>query len=83
VHTHLNDKATLLVVEWWTPTHGLRAVEREWALIVRSLAGGGAVRDQRHLSPRQRTTSAQRRERRFILRGRAILQVIAACTGSR
>jgi hypothetical protein len=29
VHTHLNDKATLLVVEWWTPTHGLRQVERE------------------------------------------------------
>lgn len=29
VHTHLDDKATLLVVEWWTPTHGLRRVERE------------------------------------------------------
>jgi hypothetical protein len=29
VHTHLNDEATLLVVEWWTPTHGLRTVERE------------------------------------------------------
>jgi hypothetical protein len=29
VHTHLNEKATLLVVEWWTPTHGLRRVERE------------------------------------------------------
>ena len=29
VHTHLNDQATLLVVEWWTPTHGLRRVERE------------------------------------------------------
>jgi hypothetical protein len=29
VHTHLNDKATLLVVEWWTPTHGLRSIERE------------------------------------------------------
>jgi hypothetical protein len=29
VHTHLNEKATLLVVEWWTPTHGLRQVERE------------------------------------------------------
>jgi hypothetical protein len=28
VHTHLNEKATLLVVEWWTPTHGLRRVER-------------------------------------------------------
>ena len=29
VHTHLNDKATMLVVEWWTPAHGLRRVERE------------------------------------------------------
>ena len=29
VHTHLNDEATLLVVEWWTPAHGLRRVERE------------------------------------------------------
>ena len=29
VHTHLNDTATLLVVEWWTPTHGLRRIERE------------------------------------------------------
>jgi hypothetical protein len=29
VHTHLNDKATLLVVEWWTPAHGLRRIERE------------------------------------------------------
>jgi len=29
VHTHLNEAATLLVVEWWTPTHGLRRVERE------------------------------------------------------
>jgi hypothetical protein len=29
VLTHLNDAATLLVVQWWTPTHGLRAVERE------------------------------------------------------
>jgi hypothetical protein len=28
-HTHLNEQATLLVVEWWTPTHGLRRVERE------------------------------------------------------
>jgi hypothetical protein len=28
VHTHLDDKATLLVVEWWSPTHGLRRVER-------------------------------------------------------
>jgi hypothetical protein len=29
VHTHLNPEATLLVVEWWTPTHGLRRAERE------------------------------------------------------
>ena len=29
VHTHLNEQATMLVVEWWTPTHGLRRVERE------------------------------------------------------
>jgi pyridoxamine 5'-phosphate oxidase-like protein len=29
VHTHLNDEATMLVVEWWTPTQGLRKVERE------------------------------------------------------
>jgi hypothetical protein len=29
VHTHLDDEATLLVVEWWTPTHGLRRTERE------------------------------------------------------
>jgi len=29
VHTHLNDAATMLVVEWWTPTRGLRRVERE------------------------------------------------------
>jgi len=28
VHTHLDDKATQLVVEWWTPAHGLRRVER-------------------------------------------------------
>jgi hypothetical protein len=28
VHTHLNEQATLLVVEWWTPTQGLRRVER-------------------------------------------------------
>lgn len=28
VHTHLNEKATMLVVEWWTPTKGLRRVER-------------------------------------------------------
>jgi hypothetical protein len=29
VHTHLNEKATLLVIEWWTPTDGLRKIERE------------------------------------------------------
>ncbi len=29
VHTHLNAEATMLVVEWWTPTHGLRRIERE------------------------------------------------------
>jgi Pyridoxamine 5''-phosphate oxidase. len=28
VHTHLNEQATMLVVEWWTPTHGPRRVER-------------------------------------------------------
>jgi Pyridoxamine 5'-phosphate oxidase len=28
VHTHLNEEATLLVVEWWTPAHGLRSIER-------------------------------------------------------
>jgi hypothetical protein len=28
VHTHLDAKASVLVVEWWTPTHGLRKVER-------------------------------------------------------
>jgi hypothetical protein len=29
VHTHLDDKATMLVIEWWTATHGLRRIERE------------------------------------------------------
>jgi hypothetical protein len=29
VHTHLNEEATILVVEWWTPTRGLRRIERE------------------------------------------------------
>ena len=29
VHTHLNEHATMLVVEWWTPTRGLRRIERE------------------------------------------------------
>ncbi|MEY9872051.1 hypothetical protein ABH931_001525 [Streptacidiphilus sp. MAP12-33] len=28
VHTHLDEKATVLVVEWWTPANGLRRVER-------------------------------------------------------
>ena len=29
VHTHLNEQATMLVVDWWTPARGLRRVERE------------------------------------------------------
>jgi hypothetical protein len=29
VHTHLNEPATMLVIEWWTPTHGLQRIERE------------------------------------------------------
>jgi hypothetical protein len=29
VHTHLNEAATMLVVEWWTLTRGLRRIERE------------------------------------------------------
>ncbi len=29
VHTHLNEEASMLVIEWWTPTHGLRRIERE------------------------------------------------------
>jgi hypothetical protein len=29
VITRLNDEATQLVVEWWTPEHGLRRVERD------------------------------------------------------
>ncbi|WP_328306705.1 pyridoxamine 5'-phosphate oxidase family protein [Actinomycetospora sp. NBC_00405] len=29
VHTHLDERATRLVVEWWTPAQGLRRVERE------------------------------------------------------
>lgn len=29
VHIHLNEGATLLIVEWWTPTHGLRMAERD------------------------------------------------------
>ena len=28
VLTHLNEEATMLVVEWWTPAHGLRRLER-------------------------------------------------------
>jgi hypothetical protein len=28
VHTHLNEEATMLVVEWWTPTNGLQRIER-------------------------------------------------------
>jgi hypothetical protein len=28
VHTHLDEKATVLVVEWWTPEDGLQKVER-------------------------------------------------------
>lgn len=29
VHTHVNERATMLVVEWWTPGGGLRRVARE------------------------------------------------------
>jgi Pyridoxamine 5'-phosphate oxidase len=29
VHTHLNEQASLLVIEWWTPAHGLRKIDRE------------------------------------------------------
>ena len=29
VHTHLDEKATVLVVDWWTPAHGLRRAERD------------------------------------------------------
>jgi hypothetical protein len=29
VHTHLNEEATLLVVEWWTPVRGLQRIDRE------------------------------------------------------
>jgi hypothetical protein len=29
VHTHLNEQATMLVVDWWSPGEGLRRVERE------------------------------------------------------
>ncbi len=29
VHTHLNEVASMLVVESWTPVRGLRRIERE------------------------------------------------------
>ena len=29
VHTHLNNEATALVIEWWTPARGLRRIERQ------------------------------------------------------
>jgi hypothetical protein len=29
VHTHLNEQATMLVIEWWTPAHGMRRIERD------------------------------------------------------
>lgn len=29
VHTHLNETATKLVVDWWTPALGLQRVERD------------------------------------------------------
>ncbi len=29
VHTHLNEVATMLVIEWWTAARGLRRIERE------------------------------------------------------
>lgn len=29
VHTHLDELASMLVVEWWTPAQGLRRVERK------------------------------------------------------
>jgi hypothetical protein len=29
VHTRLNEEGTRLVVEWWTPTNGMRRIERE------------------------------------------------------
>ncbi len=28
VHTRLDEKLTMLVVDWWTPTHGMRRAER-------------------------------------------------------
>ncbi len=29
VITHLDEAATRLIVEWWTPVHGLRRIERD------------------------------------------------------
>jgi hypothetical protein len=29
VFVHLNETATALVIEWWTPDQGFRRVERE------------------------------------------------------
>ncbi len=29
MHTHLNEQATMLVAEWWTPGHGLRRIDRD------------------------------------------------------
>lgn len=29
VHTHLDERASLLVVDWWTPDGGLRRIERK------------------------------------------------------
>src|SRR5262249_52857839 len=29
VHTHLDEAATMLVVDWWTPADGLRRIERD------------------------------------------------------
>jgi hypothetical protein len=29
VHTHLNEEATVLVVEWWTPFSGLQTISRD------------------------------------------------------
>ena len=29
VHTHLNEAATMLVIEWWTPRQGLHRIERK------------------------------------------------------
>jgi hypothetical protein len=29
VHTHLNESANLLLIEWWTPARGLQRIDRE------------------------------------------------------